>query len=268
MTGDIVYTLKRKHVISNITPGISDVFTENTFSDVILVSDDKKYFQAHKYILSFFSPVLKEILLENLQSHPLIFLRGVNHQELDSILQFIYLGKVSVNSCSQINKLVNVAKNLQIKKLAERFRIDTPHLHKEDIDIDGDTIDEDKEDKAENYAGRSILDIADELISLDIPGLDEIGQTKQLYRCGECNASYKNRGSLLVHHKSVHKGIIFSCNQCEYQAMHKGHLKRHQKSVHEGVKHSCNQCDYQATRQTSVKKHQKSIHEGVRYSFD
>ena len=81
-----IFSLKWKNLNSNFTSGISDVFAENSFTDVTLVSDDQVPFQAHKFVLSALSSVLKNILLENPQSHPLIYLRGVNHQELDSIL--------------------------------------------------------------------------------------------------------------------------------------------------------------------------------------
>ena len=97
MTADIIYTLKWKYFSPNVKSRVSDVIKEQSFCDVTLVSDDQKPFQAHRYVLSTFSPVLKEILLKNPHSHPLIYLRGVNHQELDSILQFIYFGKTWVD---------------------------------------------------------------------------------------------------------------------------------------------------------------------------
>ena len=51
-------TFEWKHFTANLTSGISEVFSENNLSDVTLVSDDKKTFQAHKCVLSAFSPVL------------------------------------------------------------------------------------------------------------------------------------------------------------------------------------------------------------------
>ena len=92
MTEDIIYTLKWKYFSPNVKSRLSNVIKEQSFFDVTLVSDDQKAFQAHKSVLSIFSPVLKNILLNNPHSQPLIYLKGVKHQELDSILQFIYLG--------------------------------------------------------------------------------------------------------------------------------------------------------------------------------
>ena len=113
-----IFIFKWKFVIPNITSSLSHVFTENRYSDVTLVSDDKIPFQAHRYVLSASSPILKIILLDNPHSHPLIYLRGVKHQELESILQFIYLGEISVYP-GNMNRFIETAKDLQIKKLTE-----------------------------------------------------------------------------------------------------------------------------------------------------
>ena len=83
MSDDIIYTLKLKNFSFNVTSRVSDVFTENGFYDVTLVSDDQKPFYAHRSVLSTFSPVLKNILLNKTYSHPLIYLRVIDHQELE-----------------------------------------------------------------------------------------------------------------------------------------------------------------------------------------
>ena len=189
-----VYTLKWKYLNSNRRFSFKDVFEHNSFTDVTFVSDNQIPFQAHRYVLSAFSPVLKNILLNNPHSHPLIFLRGVNHQELDSILQFIYLGKASVYH-GNMRRFAQAAKDLQIKKLAEGIIMGP--APRDDLDNNDDTSNEDNhengEDQAENkYAGRSYSRIADEII--DIPGSDERGSGKQLQdTCEEYEASYKSK---------------------------------------------------------------------------
>ena len=121
-----IFTLKWKFFIPNLSSCLSDVFTENSYSDVTLVSDDKIPFRAHKYVLSASSPVLKNILLNNPHSRPMIYLRGVQHQELESILQFIYLGEASFYH-GNMNRFVQAAKDLQIKQPAETVVL-TPTL--------------------------------------------------------------------------------------------------------------------------------------------
>ena len=113
-----LFTLKWKLFFPNLSSTLSDVFTDNSFSDVTLVSDDKIPFYAHRYVLSASSPIFKNILLDNSHSHPLIYLGGVKHQELESILQFIYLGEASLYN-KNMNRFIQAAKDLQIKQLAE-----------------------------------------------------------------------------------------------------------------------------------------------------
>ena len=156
--------MKWKDFNHNVKSRVSDVIKEQSFCDVTLVSDDHKPFLAHRYVLSSFSPVLKNILFNNPHPHPLIYLRGVNHQELDLILQFIYIGKASV-SHNNIKRFAQAAKDLQIKKLAENIRMGNPPES-----VDG----------LENKDNNPNEDIR----------TDNEDQNVQLYKCEEYEASY------------------------------------------------------------------------------
>ena len=71
-------------------------------------------------------------------------------------------------------------------------------------------IQQDNLDQTENECdGRSFLDIADEIIKLNVHDSDELGSAKQLYKCEECEASYKIRGVLFKHTSSKHKGTCY-----------------------------------------------------------
>ena len=85
------------------------------FTDVSLVTEDSEHIRAHKNILSACSPVFKDIVkLE--QSDKPINLRGINFSELESIMQFIYLGEAPINK-ERINEFLDVARSLEIKQL-------------------------------------------------------------------------------------------------------------------------------------------------------
>ena len=70
-----------------------DLYEEEKHSDVTLVSDDQTQFKAHKIVLSACSPVFKMITDNNPSQHSLIYLRGIQSYEMESILQFMYLGE-------------------------------------------------------------------------------------------------------------------------------------------------------------------------------
>ena len=59
------------------------------FTDVTLVCDDKKIFKTHKFVLSAYSPVFKSIINNAVENNPIIYLRGINHVEMGSILEFM-----------------------------------------------------------------------------------------------------------------------------------------------------------------------------------
>ena len=104
----LIHTGFHKDLVSSL----SDNFTETSFSDVTLVSDEQIPFQAHKFVLSACSPVMKDLLLNNPHSHPLIYLRGVKQHELLAILQFMYFGEASIFN-NQINDFLHLANDFK-----------------------------------------------------------------------------------------------------------------------------------------------------------
>ena len=54
---------------------LHDMMTSNEFTDVTLVTEDKKHFKAHKVVLRFSSTVFRSITCENYTKNPVIYLR-------------------------------------------------------------------------------------------------------------------------------------------------------------------------------------------------
>ena len=84
-------------------------------TDVTLVCDDHKQFRAHKVVLSACSIVFKNIIDSFPMNSSVIYLRGIQHQEMESILEFMYLG-VGTFYQERMMEFLNVAKNLEIRK--------------------------------------------------------------------------------------------------------------------------------------------------------
>ena len=63
-----------------------------------------------------------ENILENRGEHT-IYLRGIQHQEMESILQFMYLGEATFYQ-DRMNEFLCVAKNLEIKELNKDVELD------------------------------------------------------------------------------------------------------------------------------------------------
>ena len=65
------------------------------FFDVTLACEDET-FEAHKLILSASSPFFRKVLTRINQNKPYIFLKGILNRDLAKILDFIYIGEVTV----------------------------------------------------------------------------------------------------------------------------------------------------------------------------
>merc|ERR1711963_1193074 len=80
------YTLNWHTFSDHLKLMFKDLYQEGSHSDVTLVCDDQTQFKAHKIVLSACSSVLKKIIESNPSQHPLIYLRGIQSYEMESII--------------------------------------------------------------------------------------------------------------------------------------------------------------------------------------
>ena len=244
------------HTYSDHLKGMmKELMTNEDFSDVTLVTEDKKQIKANINILSACSPVFKEIFKKEKKSSTIMYLRGIQFSEIESIMQFIYLGEATFSE-ERIDEFIAVAKSLEIKELcnAEPGTNDEPEEEQTTTDpvtssvkLEGKTI---IPDNRSHIEGR------------------EVSSVNGKYECDVCQKTFVSNTVVRLHKQSVHDGVKYDCDQCDYQATSRGNLKIHIQSKHEGVKYACDQCDYQATQQSSLNRHIQSQHEGIRYACD
>ena len=89
--------LKWNDFQENILSGFKDLRREKEFTDVTLACEDGNQVEAHKVVLTSFSPLFKNLLKSNKHQHPMIYMRGVKFEELDAILDFLYCGEANVH---------------------------------------------------------------------------------------------------------------------------------------------------------------------------
>jgi len=91
---------------------------ESTFADLTLVVEGAQV-QVHRFILASCSPLFLGMLRHLNHPHPFVFLRGVDHHHLLLILDFMYLGEVSVLQ-KDLPAFLRTAEDLQVKGLIEK----------------------------------------------------------------------------------------------------------------------------------------------------
>ena len=275
-----------------IAPSIVwDKWNDEVLSDVILATMDNKHVRAHKVILSLRSTFFKNIFRKNFHQNPLIYLKDIQYEYLDLILEFIYSGKCDVEE-PKIVQFLSVGKDLGIIGLMEEMvsidknikmenniRDDVGHMENGEVESvyeqqnwnvktivnkNGKTINSDSSshgnrefgcNKCEDvYRSRSRLNKHMKLAHKEVS-----------YDCNQCESTFTGQRSLDTHKKSIHNGGKYQCDQCDSQFTEKGSLKKHIKPIHEGVKYYCNQCESTFTQMTNLTNHMKSIHEGIKY---
>ena len=101
---------------------LRELFESEKFSDLTLVSDDQTQFRAHQSVLSVSSPVLQRIIENCPSQHPLIYLRGIQSQEIQAVLQFIYTGEAEVSQ-ERMGQFIRVANDLEVKEISDNLPI-------------------------------------------------------------------------------------------------------------------------------------------------
>ena len=100
----------------NVSNSFSQLRQQTGLFDVTLVSRDQKQVSAHRLVLSACSEFFKTIFHSNTHSHPLLYLDGVDHGEINLMLDYIYKGEVQIfQDC--LDRFLSIAEKFQLDGL-------------------------------------------------------------------------------------------------------------------------------------------------------
>ena len=156
MESDETLYLKWNQFSENLKQSFTELKNKSYFFDVTLACEDKEI-KAHKLILSACSPFFRRLLLKKSHQqanvHPLIYLRGVQAEQLEAVVAFIYQGEVNILE-EQLDSFMLVAKDLQLKGLTALFD-KQPNLFQQSLskilDTEEENTDQEKYKTNENY---------------------------------------------------------------------------------------------------------------------
>ena len=226
-------------------------------TDVTLVCDDQKVLMAHKVVLSASSPVFQNIINNFSQNHSMIYLRGIQYEEMESILEFMYLGEATFHQ-ERMEEFLKVAQNLKIKELTE---MNTAIDKEEDANIQKyiklnykwpEELKENKSVKQNAEASQvnpvtKIDQTDDGSLKDENTGADEANREIDVIKsepifysnktCQECGKAFPTASKMMRHFTSVHQGLKqFKCSVCDKRYAQKGHMNLHIKNAHEPTK--------------------------------
>ena len=199
---------------------IRNLYTDTTFTDVTLLTEDDQQILAHKVVLASGSSFFRRILMKNSHQNPLIYLKGIKFSDLKSIVRFIYLGETEINR-TEVESFMRTGKDLQITGLLESIKTSDKNCNKkksvhfkledekdETFVTNSETdmsIESDLESSIEGPGSLAILNPSNQ------GGGREAGRLEGCvakYHCNTCNQSYSRQDNLLRHKRLAHGELV------------------------------------------------------------
>ena len=206
----------------------ADLHTDESLWDLRLVSEDGVEFSAHKIILSAGSPVLRRVLSRRTRKY---VTKGIQSQELRSILQFMYLGKTDISE-DRIEQFLKVARDLELP--ATKELVDSLEIKRED---------DEKEEKSEHFndfESENSVDMKD-INTLPSHSVEEGNEDENDWKKFKTEHNITSQSSRESGQEIPDEKL--NCGVCEKEFTSENDLKTHKKFVHGRVKYWCNQCD-------------------------
>ena len=256
------------------------LYQEKTFSDVTLVSQEQAHHQAHRVVLCSVSPVLKSILegLACVQS-PVIFLKGVRGEDLESVLHFIYNGTL-VLSRDRVDCVLQLLRDFQLdevfdineskeEKISETSEKEIPDGGNNDLETPNEDSNEEQEKKQKKELKEAIFlkcEFCDYTTNRRVSLKNHTNvrhlNIRSSFPCQECDKVLGSKGALNLHVEVKHRNTTYHCDYegCDVTAKSKTTINFHKESKHQGIQYMCDQCDHKTSKKVLLKKHMTVMH--------
>ena len=266
-------------IASNV---ISGLIKDDLFTDVTLACADDALIQAHKVILGAYSSVFRNILMKITSKNPVIYLKGVDYEEMVRIIEYIYLGETKISQ-SNLASFMKMAQEFHLKGLASedvlQLNSNTELVKKKANNAieDNQNVSDDplNSDKADHKVIQESVTSVFKLPSVKSESLIEDGENNQSStenQCPYCLKSIADKSNMKRHIKLVHEFVKYPCDLCDFKTKSSKTLK-----YHKGMKHddsqalgdlvipTCSICDKMFSDKSNMLKHIRSAHESLTY---
>ena len=114
--GEQEFSLRWNNHERNLCTVLESMLKRKILVDVTLSAEGKPY-KVHKAVLSACSPYFEELFIDNTNSHLIIILKDVKAQDLESLIDYMYTGQVTIGQ-SELTEFLKTAESLKIRGLA------------------------------------------------------------------------------------------------------------------------------------------------------
>jgi len=249
---------------------------KNNFSDVTLISGDEKFIKGNKLILATFSDFFRRIFLQtSIKENVVLFVKGVNYQELVVLFKFMYNGAVDIDE-NDIEPVLTAAKELQIKGFYETSQqAEKPELNATLETGDDNVINDVATTVATNDEASNEEPLTEESIkAFDFttivpnddrrPKIKKTPLKKRQVKVKSESETYddqRTKGDMYVESFKV-RNKPFKCVVCALSYSSQGALLNHKRGKHEGVMYNCEirDCNFAASQAGNLRTHIMNKH--------
>jgi len=242
------YELSWKEFEQCASQSFKDHYNLDEYADVTLACEDDKQIKSHKMILSACSPFFQKILRNNPHQHPLIYLKGVKHDSLRSLLRFMYLGETKVTE-DELKPFLDAANELKIKGLSDTNQSSniTGKIKKEPPQSTQGGSDQNI-NSVNHYSQFNYME-------MENPGTTQIATSDLIYVGNSFDSGNITDTNYSDPSAVPYSGVNFLT---EFQTITDMDIK----SVLDSRKYPCDQCVYKAASKELLMAHVTNIHTG------
>lgn len=251
------FSLKWNDFQPNIARSFTKLRHETDFYDVTLVSDDQKQVFAHKIVISSCSDYFRNILKQNIHPNPLLCLEGVNFDELNRILDYIYNGEIQLHE-TDLDGFLRISQRLKLEGLAgeenSNFKnnIQEEKLKKQNDDRESNLKNslqslwsKTQEESKQKYEQKEIIpnflnstvivnsDTIETIDELDQKILEHIEKSEDgKWKCNICGKLLRFRSHAKEHVEIHFDNLSFPCQFCETTVRSRNAMRSHMFKSH------------------------------------
>ena len=259
------FCLKWNDFIDNVTTSFAQLRKDKDFADVTLASGDGgQVVKAHRVVLASGSHVLKSLLTQHPSENPMIFMRGMKQDQLNSIVDFLYFGEVSIHQ-DELNDFLALAEELQLKGLTESKNKETSmpqEIKRESISgaphiVNNQQILREKKPRKPGTIFTESGQSSSQISVVEDYGSDKFGKSGVSFRDGNDDLENEISKYLEKVQGTSNRWSCLSCGKIDQKINIKKHIEGHHL---EGRRHICTYCGHNSRSRNSLQNHVSVSH--------
>ena len=292
------YSLKWDNFQNNISKSFQKLRNEEDFFDVTLVGDDGTHVMAHKLLLASSSEYFKNVFIYSKKyflSHALICLEGLQQNDLNNILEYIYQGEVQIHQ-QDLDRFLALAQRLKLEGLIggeQEKEAKEENNFPDEMTIPETSGEEQNEDKQENYIKEEIIEPENyfqEDMNVEVTPMiaTENENQKNELRTTKVSLSLRNEAKVIRSERKKEKPVItiqsseihsleeldqkveesyskdtngfFSCHHCSRSFRQRNTVKEHVEIHFDNLSFPCSLCDKIIRTRNALRVHKMRHH--------